>query len=91
VPDEGRRWAINCDLGAIDVRGDHWRALAGLGVEYKASKRTTVLAEYIRPWAKAGVTQTGLRWIMGSIDVILGRSSVSEHDRWLTLGLNVAF
>jgi hypothetical protein len=91
--DAARRWSLNTEVGATRLQGSTWRPLAGAGVEFRLAAAVTLLAEHL--WSPQGpsVSQAGVRWLLGdnSIDLIAGHSSAQTHDRWVTLGFNLAF
>lgn len=93
TPDTARRWAVNMDAGSVYAQGRSWNTLVGLGVRYNLSKRLVATVERMQHWNGGANTQAGLRWTVQegeSVDVILGRSEASGHNRWLTVGLNLA-
>lgn len=93
TPDEARRWAISSDIGSVYARGSSWNTLAGVAVRYKLMDALAVTVERMQHWNGGANTQAGLRWTFhngDSVDVIAGKSEATAHDRWITMGLNVA-
>lgn len=91
--DAAKRWSLNTEVGELRRQGSTWKPLAGVGIEFKLLSDITLLAEHLRSSQGPSVSQAGIRWLLGgnSIDLIAGHNSLQDHDRWLTLGLNLAF
>lgn len=84
----GPRLVLQADLGACRLRHGGRQALAGVGLEYQASRRWSWLAEGYAQGAAYRAVQGGVRLRLPgalSVDVLGGRD---RDGRWLTLGLN---
>lgn len=93
TPDTERRWAVSTDIGSVYAHGSSWNTLAGLSVRYKVIDPLAVTLERMQHWNGGANTQAGLRWTFhngDSMDVIAGKSEATAHDRWLTVGINIA-
>lgn len=91
--DAAKRWSLNTEVGELRRRGANWRPLAGVGLEWKMTSTITVLGEHLRSSRGPSVSQAGMRWLRGhdSVDLIVGHNGFPTHDRWITLGWNLAF
>jgi hypothetical protein len=90
ILESDQRWTVNFDLGATRTPGHATRPLLGQEAEYALSARITLLAEHLWPVYGHDEEQFGGRYVFGndSVDLIAGMSGT---DRWLTVGLNLAF
>lgn len=90
-----KQWTVNMNLGMIRERGETSKTVAGLGMQYDTTiKLVSLLAEHLWHDGHGGVTQAGVRLNLSSastIDLLAGRSRDEHTDRWLTVGLNLAF
>lgn len=91
--DTAGRWLINTNLGATHSPGESTRRLLGAGVEFAASASATLLAEVLDTAGATRTYQAGVRLPFGnnSIDLVIGRSLGQQADRWINMGLNLAF
>src|SRR6201991_1095401 len=87
------RWLVNTNVGASHAHGQSTRRLLGAGVEFAASASATLLAEFIDTAGATRTMQAGVRLPFGnnSIDLVVGRSLGQQADRWVNMGLNLAF
>ncbi|SEN13612.1 hypothetical protein SAMN02800694_2879 [Luteibacter sp. UNCMF331Sha3.1] len=93
LPDPNGRWAFNVNLGAVRPRGDGAQRLLGGGVEFTVSPSLTLLAEVLDTAGTGRTWQTGVRLPFGddSIDLVVGRGLGDASDRWINMGVNLAF
>lgn len=93
LPDAAGRWAINVNLGATRARGGPARRLLGGGVEFAVSPSMTLLGEVLDTAGQGRVWQGGIRLPFGgdSIDLVAGRGLGDAPDRWINVGVNLAF
>lgn len=91
--DAAGRWTVNANLGAIHTQGESTRRIIGGGVEFEASASATLLAEIFDTAGLTRSMQAGVRLPFGndSIDLVVGRSTGKQVDRWINMGLNLAF
>jgi hypothetical protein len=91
--DSSKRWALNTEVGGLQVERHAWRPLAGVGIEFELASTVTLLAERLWSARQPTETQAGARWLLGSssIDLIAGCNTAQRQDKWLTLGINLAF
>lgn len=85
-----QRWTVNFNTGVTRTPGHASRPLIGQEAEYMLSPRITLLAEHLWPINGRDEEQLGGRYVVGndSVDLIAG---MSGPDRWLTIGLNLAY
>lgn len=91
--DAAGRWLINTNLGASHAQGESTRRVLGAGVEFAASASATLLAEVLDTAGTTRTLQAGVRLPFGdnSIDLVVGRGIGQQADRWINMGLNLAF
>jgi hypothetical protein len=91
--DPAGRWLVNTNVGASHAQGQSTRRILGAGVEFAASASATLLAEFIDTAGATRTMQAGVRLPFGnnSIDLVVGRSLGQQADRWVNMGLNLAF
>ncbi|HEX7816347.1 hypothetical protein [Dyella sp.] len=87
------QWTANVNLGVDQVRGNRWRALAGVGLEYAPVTEVSFLVEHLRIAGRSSSTQGGVRFHIGSssLDLVLGYNRDRQVARWGTVGWNMAF
>lgn len=92
-PDPNGRWAFNVDVGATRPQGQGAQRLLGGGIEFTVSPDMTLLAEVLDTAGAGRTWQGGVRLPFGddSIDLVVGRSLGRQDDRWINMGLNLAF
>lgn len=91
--DGAGRWLFNVNLGATHQRGEPTRRILGGGIEFAASASATLLAEVLDTAGAGRTLQAGVRLPFGgnSIDLVVGRALGQQTDRWINMGLNLAF
>jgi len=93
LPDPNSRWAFNVNVGGVRPRGADAQRLLGGGVEFTVSPSMTLLAEVLDTAGAGRTWQTGVRLPFGddSIDLVVGRGLGKAEDRWINMGVNLAF
>jgi len=93
LPDADSRWAFNVNVGAVRPRGAGAQRLLGGGIEFTVSPDMTLLAEWLDTAGAGRTAQAGVRLPFGddSIDLVVGRGLGKAGDRWINMGVNLAF
>jgi hypothetical protein len=87
-------WLVHLNAGMRRTAGIGWRAIAGVGVETALDAHWGLLAEYFDAVAAEKTVQAGVRWSVTpntDVDFVAGHTHDAIDERWLTLGLNLAF
>lgn len=91
--DAAGRWLVNANLGATHAQEQSTQRIVGVGIEFAASASATLLAEVLDTASTTRTLQAGVRLPIGdnSVDLVVGRSIGQKEDRWVNMGLNLAF
>lgn len=89
-----RPWIVHLNAGMRRTAGTGWHPIAGIGVETSLDAGWGLLAEFFDAIDAEQTVQIGARWSVTpntDVDIVAGRTHDAVSERWLTLGLNLAF